>query len=92
MIQKNRLVRLTFTLFLFIFMLNSGCKKSTVNQSELVAPNLANVKSSALLLTETDIGKKLPNPYTVANMQRALANLATKGDVKKVANLIPTSH
>ena len=90
--QLKRSFKLMFALFLSIFMLNSGCKKSTVNQSELVAPNLANSKSSAMFLAETDIGKKLPNPYTVANMQRALANLATKGDVKKVANLIPTSH
>ena len=53
---------------------------------------MANSKSSDFLLTETDIGKKLDNPYTVANMRKALANLATKGDVKKVENLITASH
>ena len=53
---------------------------------------MANSKSSDFLTTESDIGKKLKNPYTVANMQIALANLATKGDVKKVENLITASH
>lgn len=81
---NNSLLIPTLIMFLSIFILNSGCKKSVVSQPELALPKLANTQPSAMFLAETDIGKKLPNPYTVANMQRALANLATKGDVKRL--------
>ena len=87
--MKNKLI---LSLAVLLFAISYGCKKASLNQLDVTTTGMANSKSSDFLLTETDIGKKLDNPYTVANMRKALANLATKGDVKKVENLIATTH
>ena len=74
--RHNKLTppKLLFGLAITLLSLSYGCKKAFVNQPDVATTGMANGKSSDFLLTETGIGKKLENPYTVANMRKALAD------------------
>ncbi len=77
---KNALIVLVFTLFMF------SCQKE---ESVFVEHDLLQAENNQ---TETILGKKLKNPYSVENMQKAYENLQQKTQLKSSINITTTDY